>query len=92
MATLTICYGALDSDGNIDHDYCYMREAKRYVETVPDDDGSDMVVERYALPYGREESEFTVTVLDQAEAEALAQRLIDRLADVLGKPCDWEIT
>jgi len=74
---LKICFGPV-VDGNIDPDRCHDRRAKRYEKTVADEDGEDMPIVKYALKDGETQSGYTVTDLNQSEAEELAERLRSR--------------
>lgn len=84
--TLTIHYGPI-LDGNIDPEKCFCRPAKKYEEVV---EGEPSTL--YALPDGRDESEFTVTELDMDEAGSLATRLTTTLERITGEPCMFKVT
>ncbi len=85
--TLTITYGMLNGDDVICPTTRHTREAKKFEEEIDNE-----TVVRYALPEGRDESDFTVTDLNQAEAEALAERLQLRAQSVHNEPWGWEVT
>jgi hypothetical protein len=87
---LIIHYGTV-VDGVIDVEHCFCRPAKMYTEEIQDDDGTDITVTYYALPNGRDESEFTVTELSQAEAETLAARLCQTAHNIQGGEWDWKV-
>ncbi len=88
---LMIMYGPV-VDGEIDPERCNCRPAHRYTETVePEDDEDDGVRIRYAIPEGRTIEEFTVTELNQQEAEELAIRVTTTAQEVNDAEWSWKV-
>ncbi len=90
--TLKILYAPL-VDGELNLDYGHCRKAQRFDETIIDDaTGEEIVPLRFSIPGDRDESDFTVIDLGQADAEALAERVCARAAAGSGDEWGWEVS